>query len=108
MAVSSLLEFGVINWFLDAMTNHFFVELKGTDVSHACDQLFATARNASVMPLTKERIGFLIIASKYPRFDTFVRKAKDRAAKEYKAGFHVVNNEGEFDIVRVAAIDGPY
>jgi len=84
------------------------VELKGGDVGHACDQLFQAVKDANVTPLLKGKAGFLVICSKYPRFDSFVRRAKERAAKEYKAGFHVVCNKGEFDIDRVVAIDGPF
>lgn len=83
------------------------IELKGSDVSHACVQLFESAKHRDVVPLLKENIGFLVVCSKYPRFDTFVRKAKEKAAKEYAAGFHVVKNAGNFDIERVVAIDGP-
>ena len=83
------------------------VELKGSDVSHACEQLFASVEHPTVAPLLKQNVGFLVICSKYPRFDTFVRRAKERAMKQYRAGFHVVKNSGEFDIERVTAIDGP-
>lgn len=83
------------------------VELKGVDVSHATEQLFATADHHDVSPLLEKSIGFLVICSRYPRFDGFVIKAKQRAAKQFKAGFHVVCNEGLFDIERVVAIDGP-
>lgn len=83
------------------------VELKGADVSHACDQLLASVVHPEITPLLEDRIGFLVICSKYPRFDTFVAKAKQICARRYKAGFHVVVNQGEFDIARVAAIDGP-
>lgn len=83
------------------------VELKGRDVAHACDQLFATVEHPSIKEILEKKIGFLVICSKVPRFDGFVVKAKQRAAKTYKAGFHVVCNQGEFDIERVAAIDGP-
>lgn len=82
------------------------VELKGKDVSHACDQLLASARHNKVKPLLEDKIGFLVVCSKYPRFDTFVAKAKQRAAKEFKAGFHVVCDRGEFNIRDLVRIDG--
>ncbi|WP_162241549.1 hypothetical protein [Methylobacterium sp. Leaf117] len=84
------------------------VELKGKDVEHACEQLFASADHASVRPLLESRIGFVIVCSKYPRFDTFVAKAKNTAAKRYKSGFHVICDQRELDIIRAVAIDGPY
>jgi hypothetical protein len=84
------------------------IELKGTDVAHACDQLFASVVHANVVPLIEGSYGFLIVCRRYPRFDSFVAKAKDNASKRYKAGFHVVAKNLEFDIERVVAIDGPF
>ncbi|MFC3071080.1 hypothetical protein [Phenylobacterium soli] len=84
------------------------VELKGSDVAKACEQLLASAKHPNVKPLLEGRLGFLVICSKYPRFDTFVAKAKQQCAKQHKAGFHVVCDQGEFDIERVVEIDGPY
>jgi hypothetical protein len=84
------------------------IELKGSGVSHACTQLFESVEHPSVKPLLQEKIGFLVVCSKYPRFDTFVMKAKQMAARKYKAGIHVVCDQGEFDIERVASIDGPH
>ena len=89
-------------------TASVIVELKGTDVEHACDQLFASAEHPNVAGLLENRLGFMVVCSRYPRFDAFVARAKQRAAKRYKAGFHVITKEGEFDIERAAAIDGPY
>jgi len=89
-------------------TASVLVELKGSDVSHACDQLFASANHPAVKPLLEKRLGFLVICARVPRFDGFVLKAKQRAAKQFKAGFHIVKNRGEFDIERAVAIDGPF
>ncbi|CUU41192.1 hypothetical protein BVIRIDIS_01800 [Blastochloris viridis] len=59
-------------------------------------------------PLLKETVGFLVICSRYPRFDSFVAKAKTKCAREYKSGFHVICDKRELDIEKAAAIDGPY
>jgi hypothetical protein len=83
------------------------VELKGSDVSHACEQLFASANDRAVQDHLEGKLGFLVVCTRYPRFDSYVAKAKQMAAKRYKAGFHVVQSHREFDIARVAAIDGP-
>lgn len=82
------------------------IELKGKDVAHACDQLMATVKRDNVKKLMESRVGFLVICRKFPRFDTFVAKAKQKCASELKAGFHVVCDQGEFDIAQVAAING--
>lgn len=82
------------------------VEFKGGDVGHACKQLIETAENPSVKPLLEEALGFLIVSSRYPRFDTAVRKAKDLCAKRFKAGFHVVCNQREVHIRKLVTIRG--
>lgn len=82
------------------------IELKGKDVAHACDQLLATIEKDSVRNILEDRVGFLVICRKFPRFDTFVARAKQKCAREFKAGFHVVCDQGEFDIDQVAAING--
>jgi len=91
----------------EAKSASVIVELNGSCVEHACEQLFVTAEHPSIKPLLEVKIGFIVMCSKYPRFDTFVRKAKDRCRKKYKCGFHVVCTRREFDIDRVVAIDGP-
>ena len=78
------------------------VELKGSDVDHACDQLEATVRHPLVAPLLEARIGFVIVCSRYPRIDTKVQRAKSRLARDFKAVLKVVCDRGEFDIERVA------
>ncbi|TAJ34808.1 hypothetical protein [Bosea sp. (in: a-proteobacteria)] len=83
-----------------------FVELKGKDVAHACEQLHATISNPVIKDLRENKVGFLVVCSKYPRFDSFVARAKTQFAKKYKAGFHVVTKRVEVDIHVVAAIDG--
>ena len=84
------------------------IELKGANVQHACDQLFTAVSHPDVAPLIDKKVGFLVICSKFPKFDTFVRKAIDRAAKQFGSGFHVVCNQGTFDIENVVKISGPY
>lgn len=91
----------------DSEGNVAFVELKGSDVGHACAQLFATAAHQACTDLVSRRVGFLVIKGKIPRFDSNVAKSKVRAAREYKAGFHVEKNQGEFSVSRIVAIDGP-
>ena len=91
----------------DDAGNIAFVELKGSDVAHACAQLFATIAHEACRELIKKKIGFLIVTGKIPKFDSHVARSKIRAAREFKAGFHVEKNQGEFVINRVVAIDGP-
>ncbi|QDE01469.1 hypothetical protein [Roseomonas mucosa] len=84
------------------------IELKGGDVEHGCEQLLATAEHDAIRPLLEKRVAFLMICSKYPRFDSFVAKAKQKCAKKYKTGFHVLCDRRELEMHRVMEIDGPY
>lgn len=83
-----------------------FVELKGQDVSQACDQLLASVKHPAVAPLIYNKLGFLIICQRYPRIDSYIMRAKVKFAKEFKAGFHVVCRSGEFSIESIVKIDG--
>ena len=81
-----------------------FIELKGSNVSHAIEQLFATVPREEVRPYTLGEIGFLVVCSQIPKFGSHIAKAKVRAAREYKAGFRVVKNRAEFrlpDVLRI-------
>lgn len=82
------------------------VELKGRDVAHALEQIFASVAHSDVKKLLEDRIGFLVVCSRYPRFDTFVMRAKTKAAQQFKAGLHIVTNRCETDISEVVKIDG--
>jgi hypothetical protein len=85
-------------------THIVFVEFKGCDLNHACKQLFATATHASMGKFIRgKQIGFLIVCSRYPRNNTSVQMAQSKAMRQYKAGFKVVCNKGEF---RLNAISG--
>jgi hypothetical protein len=81
--------------------------LKGKDIEHACDQIFTSAKMPEVKKLLGKKLGFLIVCSRYPRFDSFVRRAKEESLKKFKAPLHVVCDKGEFDIRKVVRFDGP-
>lgn len=89
-------------------TASVIVELKGTDVGHACKQLLASMKSQKLTAALEKNVGFLVVCQRYPRFDAFVAKAKQQSAKLYKAGFHVVSSPKELQLERVAAINGPY
>lgn len=52
------------------------VELKGRDVEHAIDQVFATVSHPDCIPWLTTPTRLLIICAKYPAFDTKVAKAQ--------------------------------
>jgi hypothetical protein len=82
------------------------VELKGSNVSHACDQIFASMCNNDVKQRLEKQIGFLIVCTRIPKFDTSIAKAKQLAARKYKCGLHVLTYAKPIDILEVCKIDG--
>jgi hypothetical protein len=79
-----------------------FVELKGNDVDHACDQLESTVANELVSKLLEKRLGFVIVCSKYPKIDTTIQRAKNRIAGKYKAILQVHSHEGNYEVEKIA------
>lgn len=82
------------------------VELKGKNVQHACEQIFSSMENDSVRSLIKGRCGALIVCSKYPRFDSFLMRAKSDFARKYKGGLHIASNSIVCDIENIVKIAG--
>lgn len=63
-----------------------FVELKGTDISHAILQLETTIKNSTFRCKSVSKINARIVASSFPsnRSNPEFEKARSRFAKEYK------------------------
>lgn len=63
------------DYFVSGLGRTILVELKGSDVGHACSQLFAAADHENVKKYLEPNIGFLIICSRYPAHSTSVQLA---------------------------------
>ncbi|MFA1602363.1 hypothetical protein ACDW82_01765 [Alcaligenes faecalis] len=86
------------DYFVSGEGKTVLIELKGCNVSHACDQLFKAVEHENVKPYLNEKIGFLVICSKYPTHDTSVQLAMSKAKKKYKAEFRVYTNKREVNM----------
>lgn len=86
------------DYFVSGESKTVIVELKGKNLEHACDQVFAAARHENVKPHISGQIGFLIICSRFPSLTTSVQLAKVKAKKIYGANFHVYTKEREVDM----------
>lgn len=75
-----------------------FVELKGRNVEHATEQLFASIDNPDVKKFATGKLAFLVMCKRYPRFDTFVRRAKHAAMRDFRAKLHVICDQRELEI----------
>jgi hypothetical protein len=82
------------------------IELKGSDINHACRQLLVIVEHEAVKPLLADKLGFLIVCKRYPGFDTTVSRAKNTIAKRYKAGLHIACGKKQIDIEELSKING--
>jgi hypothetical protein len=78
-------------------TEEIFVELKGSDISHAIEQL-----KTSVEKLSADRKRFpkrcLVVFSRNPRFQTDIQNSKKRFKKDFNAAFSLVRNRSEVSL----------
>jgi len=83
------------DYFVSGEGRTVIVELKGSDVDHACKQMFEAIEHAAVKPYVGKRCGFLIICSRFPSDTTTVQLAKNAARTKYKTKLLVYTNERE-------------
>jgi hypothetical protein len=88
-------------------TGEVCVELKGTDVDHAVEQVYATALHWQENGWRFGKIAALIVCTKKPVFDTKVARFATLFAKKFKGPLHVIPKNTEFLFERVLAFDGP-
>lgn len=86
------------DYFVDGEGKSVLVELKGCDIDHACAQLFAAVEHANVKPHLSEKIGFMIICSRYPSHNTSVQLSAAKARRRYGAKLLVFTREREVDM----------
>ncbi|WP_188064642.1 hypothetical protein [Sphingobium sp. KCTC 72723] len=84
------------------------VELKGKGVEHACNQLLETVKHEAIIPLLESKVGFLVVCRRFPRHDTYVRRAQSAIMKKFKTGFHIVCDQRELTVEGVIDPQGPY
>lgn len=73
------------------------IELKGTDVDHAVDQIMATADYWRVNSLCNGKMAAVIVCKKFPRVDTKVQRAKSKFSSKYKGALHILTKTFEIE-----------
>ena len=68
------------------------VELKGSDVNHALDQVTETAKYLAHRALRRGKLAGLVISTKYPRIDTKVQRCKAMFKSKWNAKLTVQPN----------------
>lgn len=83
------------------------VELKGKDVRHGTEQIFATASLWTTSKFRMGGIAGLIVARQYPRVSSQVQRAQQRFSRVFRGPLHVVTSNREYEFTRVLSYDGP-
>lgn len=81
-----------------------FIELKGKNIEEACEQLKVTASNKKILTKKEKKNGFLVVCSRYPRFDTYIARYKEYFAVQHKSGFRVIQTDREVRLLDVVDI----
>ncbi len=98
-------------WIVHEKSGSVLVELKGSDVEHAIEQIEATFEYLLMNKLLLENNAAMIVCSKpsrHPSFTSKLQKAKSRLSAKFKAPLHIVTGSHEFDIKRVLSHTGPF
>lgn len=74
-----------------------YVELKGSDISHAVKQLESTIRLMSEDVLNMKKLCF-VVSTRVPKQTTSIQKLQTYFKKNYNASFRVKNIQDTFDI----------
>lgn len=75
----------------------YFVELKGSDVDHAANQLCATIENISAAPKTQPKHSF-VISTRCPLTSPQIQVLQKKFKREYNSTFRIKNLQSEQDL----------
>jgi hypothetical protein len=82
--------------FISACT--VFIELKGSDVGHACNQIEESVKRLKYDQGLCKPWAALVVCTQYPRQTTKVQLARKRFRDSYKMPLHVVCGNREHDL----------
>ena len=82
----------------DEKNYEHFVELKGNDVLHACEQLETSIRNLSENPTQAAKHSFIVPSRVFPAIRTTVQNLQSRFKLRFNCKLVVKNQQCEFEI----------
>ena len=83
---------------INEKTDEFFVELKGTDVRHACDQLAVSITKLSSNPTRKAKYSFVISSRVVPAIRTNIQNLQRKFKDRFNCRLIVKNQQCEFEL----------
>ncbi|MEZ2145936.1 hypothetical protein AAE026_27135 [Bradyrhizobium sp. DN5] len=83
------------------------VELKGSDVPHAVEQVLASAGFWREHQPNCASLAGLVVSRQRPRYSTSVQRAQTKFARSHKGPLHVVSSNREYVFEKVLSFKGP-
>lgn len=83
---------------LNEKDDEFFVELKGTDVRHACDQLTASIKQLSANPKQKFKHSFVICSRLSPSINTTIQNQIALFKNRFNCKLIIKTRQHEFQL----------
>lgn len=85
--------------FVSNSTHISLIEFKGSDIDHACEQLFSSVSHDFLSThVNGKRKSFLIVCSRFPRNNTSVQRFQAKARRDHGANLRVVCNKAEIQL----------
>ena len=89
------------------MVGTIIIELKGSDVPHAVEQVLASAAFWREHQPRCTSVAGLIVSRQRPSYSTSVQKAQRKFMKAFKGPLHVVSSNREYLFEKVLSFKGP-
>jgi hypothetical protein len=83
---------------LNEKNDEFFVELKGTDIRHACDQLDSSIRQLSTDPKQKAKHSFVISSRFSPAINSTIQNLQRLFKDRFNCKLIIKNQQYEVEI----------
>jgi hypothetical protein len=83
---------------LNNKDDEFFIELKGADVKHACDQLLTSIGKLSASPNQKLKYSFIISSRIAPAINTTIQNLKAQFKKGFNCILVIKNQQIDFEL----------
>lgn len=96
------------DWAIELGSSVVVVELKGTNIDEAANQIIATARHWKTTERRSESVAGLIVCRSCPKANTRLQIKRQEFAKIFGGPLHMVTHNPELQFAHVMSFRGPY
>lgn len=96
------------DWVIERCNAAVIIELKGRNVEHAADQIYATAIKWRDQEGRCQRIAGLIVGRQTPGASTAMQVKKKKFSQRFGGPLHVVGRNSSYVLEHVLSFKGPF